>query len=109
MRETNFFSFGVVFGFFAGLLIAICISNDIWSIIPITLVTTLFFYLLSHISIALFLRFTEFSKVHFEKDVYERKLDYFYDQIQKREVEVEANYNFILEIEDSEIKNEKSK
>jgi hypothetical protein len=71
-------------------------------------VTTFFFYLLSHISIALFLRFTEFSKVHFEKDAYEQKLDYFYDQIQKREVEVDANYNFILEIEESEMKNGKS-
>jgi len=100
MRETNFFSFGVVFGFFAGLLIAIIISNDILSIIPITFVITFFFYLLSHISVALFLRFTEFGKVHFEKDIYEKKLDYFFDQIQKREVEVDANYDFIKKIEE---------
>jgi len=108
MRETNFFSFGVVFGFFAGLLIAICISDDILSVIPITLLITFFFYLLSHISVALFLRFTEFSQVHFEKDSYEKKLDYFFDQIQKREIEVDANYDFIKKIEESEIDDGKS-
>jgi hypothetical protein len=108
MRETNFFSFGVVFGFFAGLLIAIGISNDILSIIPITFVITFFFYLLSHISVALFLRFTEFNQIHFEKESYERKLDYFFDQIKKREVEVDSNYEFIKSIEESATNSEKS-
>jgi len=109
MRESNFFSFGVVFGFFAGLLVAIITSKDVLDVIPITFIVTFFFYLLSHISVALFLRFTEFGKVYFEKDEFEKKLDYFFDQIQKREVEVDSNYDFIQEVEESTTKNEKSK
>jgi len=108
MRETNFFSFGVVFGFFVGLIIAVGASNDAFDLLVITLIITLFFYLLSHISVALFLRFSEFSKVHFDKDFYEQKLDHFYDQIQKREIEVDSNYDFILKIEEAEEKSEKS-
>jgi len=108
MRETNFFSFGVVFGFFVGLIIAIGASNDPFDLLIITLVITLFFYLLSHISVALFLRFSEFSKVRFDRDFYEQKLDHFYDQIKKREIEVDSNYDFILELEEAE-KSEKSK
>ena len=108
MRESNFFSFGVVFGFFAGLLVAIITSKDILDVIPITLIITFFFYLLSHVSVALFLRFTEFGAVYFEKDTYEKKLDYFFDQIQKREVEVDSNHSFIQEVEESIAKEEKS-
>jgi len=106
MRETNFFSFGVVFGFFAGLIVAIITSKDVLDVIPITLVVTFFFYLLSHIVVALFMRFAEFSKIYFEREFYEQKLDYFFDQIQKREVQIDSNHDFIQEIEESAKKEE---
>jgi len=109
MREINFFSFGVVFGFFAGLIVAIITSKDILDVIPITLMVTFFFYLLSHIVVALFMRFAEFGKIYFEKEFYEKKLDYFFDQIQKREIEVDSNYDFIQEVEEPMRKDEKSK
>ena len=108
MRESNFFSFGVVFGFFIGLVVAIIVSKDVLEVLPVTLAVTFFFYLLSHISVALFLRFSEFGKVYFEKEEFEKRLDSFFEQIQKREVEVDSNYEFIEEIEKSLEEDEKS-
>ncbi|MCF6200719.1 MAG: hypothetical protein L3J42_01115, partial [Hydrogenimonas sp.] len=57
------------------------------------------------VSVALFVRFMEFGKVRFEKEEYDRKLDYFYNQLLQREKEVDANYAYISE--DEHIKGEK--
>ena len=109
MRETNFFSFGVVFGFFIGLIVSIVVSKDVFDVLPITLGITFFFYLLSHLGVALFMRFGDFVKIYFEKDEFEKKLDYFFEQIQKRETQIDSNHDFIQEIGEPAKIDEKSK
>ncbi len=95
MRESNFIAFWVVSGFFIGVLTSFANGGDPLDILSAIIFVTLFFYLLAHVSVALFVRFMEFGKVHFEKEEYDRKLDYFYNQLLKREKEVDANYAYI--------------
>ncbi|WP_353661997.1 hypothetical protein [Hydrogenimonas sp. SS33] len=90
MREENFIAFWLVFGFFAGLMIAFVSRNDPFDILSIVALTTLFFYLLAHVSVAMFVRFMEFGKIHFERMEYERKLDWFYNQLLQREAGIET-------------------
>lgn len=94
MREENFIAFCVVFGFFIGLMIGFVTQNDPINMLSVVAVTTLFFYLLAHVSVGLFIRFMEFGKVHFEKEAYDRKLDYFYNQLLQREAGFESNHTF---------------
>ncbi|WP_300362244.1 hypothetical protein [Hydrogenimonas sp.] len=69
-------------------------QSDPFDILSVVALSTLFFYLMAHISVALYIRFMEFGKVHFEKEAYDRKLDYFYNQLLQREVELDANQAF---------------
>ena len=90
MREENFIAFWLVFGFFIGLLIGFLSQNDPFDILSVVALTTLFFYLLAHLSVAMFVRFMEFGKIHFERMEYERKLDWFYNQLLQREAGIET-------------------
>ncbi len=90
MREENFIAFWLVFGFFVGLLVGFMGQSDPFAILSVVALTTLFFYLMAHVSVALYVRFMEFDKVPFEKESYDRKLDYFYNQLLQREKEVDA-------------------
>ncbi|WP_457597311.1 hypothetical protein [Hydrogenimonas sp.] len=90
MREDNFIAFWLVFGFFIGLAVGFIALSDPFAILSLVATTTLFFYLLAHVSVALFVRFMEFGKVPFEKEAYDRKLDYFYNQLLQRERQVEV-------------------
>ncbi len=101
MRESNFVAFWVVSGFFIGLLTAFMGTDGPVGVLSVVLSVTLFFYLLAHISVALFVRFMEFGKVHFEKEEYDRRLDYFYNQLLQREKELDANYAYISKDETS--------
>jgi hypothetical protein len=94
MREENFIAFWLVFGFFIGLAVGFMSRNDPFEILSVVALSTLFFYLMAHVSVALYIRFMEFGKVHFEKEAYDRKLDYFYNQLLQREVELDANQTF---------------
>ncbi|BBG66429.1 motility integral membrane protein [Hydrogenimonas sp.] len=95
MRESNFIAFWVVSGFFLGLMVAFVGADDPAQMLSAVVSVTLFFYLLAHVSVALFVRFMEFGKVHFEKEEYDRKLDYFYNQLLQREKELDTNYEYI--------------
>lgn len=94
MREENFIAFWLVFGFFIGLMVGFMTQSDPFDILSVVALSTLFFYLMAHISVALYIRFMEYGKVHFEKEAYDRKLDYFYNQLLQREVELDANQAF---------------
>ncbi|WP_300365647.1 hypothetical protein [Hydrogenimonas sp.] len=94
MREENYIAFCVVFGFFSGLMVGFLTQNDPFDMLSIIMLTTLFFYMLAHVSVALFIRFMEFGRVHFEKEAYDRKLDYFYNQLLQREAGFETNHAY---------------
>ncbi len=101
MREENFIAFWLVFGFFIGLMVGFMTQSDPFDILSVVTLSTLFFYLMAHISVALYIRFMEFGKVHFEKEAYDRKLDYFYNQLLQREVELDANQAFFSKDDNS--------
>ncbi len=103
MRESNFVAFWVVCGFFIGLLAAFMGTDDPVAVVSVVLSVTLFFYLLAHVSVALFVRFMEFGKVHFEKEEYDRKLDYFYNQLLQRERELDENYAYISKDDETSV------
>ena len=88
LREENFIAFWTVFGFFVGLMVGFTAWNDPFVILAAVGAITFFFYLFAHVSVAMFVRFMEFGKVHFDKEEYEYKLDFFYNQLLKREVGV---------------------
>jgi hypothetical protein len=101
MREENFIAFWLVFGFFIGLMVGFMTQSDPFDILSVVALSTLFFYLMAHISVALYIRFMEYGKVHFEKEAYDRKLDYFYNQLLQREVELDANQAFFSKDDNS--------
>jgi len=90
MREENFIAFWTVFGFFVGLLVGFGSQNDPLDILSAVLLILFFFYMMAHVSVAMFVRFMEFGKVPFEKEMYDRKLDHFYNQLLQRERELEV-------------------
>jgi uncharacterized protein YacL len=95
MRENNFIAFWLVFGFFIGLIIGFMSQNDPMDILSVVIFSLIFFYVIAHISVALFVRFMEFGKFRFPKEDFERKLDDLYNQLLQREVEVDSNYAYI--------------
>ncbi|WP_201352590.1 hypothetical protein [Hydrogenimonas urashimensis] len=99
MREENFIAFWLVFGFFIGLMVGFFTQNDPFDILSLVMLVTLFFYLMAHISVALYIRFMEFGKVHFEKEAYEKKLDYFYNQLLQREAEFDPSHGYFAKDE----------
>jgi hypothetical protein len=100
MRESNFIAFWVVFGFFMGLLASFYNWNDPFDILSGVIIVTFFFYLVAHVSVALFMRFMDFVGVSFDRREFDRKLDYFYNQMAQREIEIDAHYAFIAKEEE---------
>ncbi|WP_456323587.1 hypothetical protein [Hydrogenimonas sp.] len=90
MRENNFIAFWLVFGFFTGLSIGFLTQTDPFDILTVVAFSTLYFYLMAHVSVAFFVRFMKFGKVHFEKEAFERKLDWFFNQLLQREVHIDV-------------------
>ncbi|NPA28702.1 MAG: hypothetical protein GXO33_00790 [Epsilonproteobacteria bacterium] len=92
MREENFIAFWIVFGFFVGLCVAIVKWNDPFDILVGVMGVTFFFYVIAHMSVGLFIRFMDYGKVRFEKEMYESKLDHFYNQLQQREELIDTRF-----------------
>ena len=93
MREDNFIAFWLVFGFFIGMTIGFFSWNDPFDILFVVILSTLFFYMTAHVSIALFVRFMETEKVPFEKYAFERRFDDLYNRLLYREAEADADYS----------------
>ncbi len=85
MLGENFVYFITVQGFFIGIIFGILKSLSAEGLILYTFFITVFFYLFSHIIIALYYR-TIIGKVYsFPKARHERDLDLFVSEINKRE------------------------
>ncbi|GEM_PF-6562235 len=89
MREGNIIAFWIVFGFFTGLIAGVVAASDPLEILNIVFFSTLFFYMLAHLSVSLFVRFMTPGQPSFEVRTYESSLDNFYEQIQIRELNFE--------------------
>ncbi len=108
MRSSNFVSFLTVQGFFIGFIFSILKAHTAEEILLYTLLITAFFYLFSHFSISFFIRYSIVKQEYFPKMRHEGNLDYYVDEINKREKVIEGNYDF-LEALDKKYKTSKKK
>ncbi len=108
MRSTNFVSFLTVQGFFIGFVFSLLKAKNAEEILIYTLLITAFFYLFSHFTISFFIRYSPLRKEYFPKGRHEGDLDYYANEIAKREKIIESSYDF-LEALDKKYKSQKTK
>jgi len=85
MLGENFVYFFTVQGFFVGIIFGILKSFDADGLFIYTFFITIFFYLFSHIIIALYYKTITARSYAFPRDQHERELDLFVKEINKRE------------------------
>jgi len=85
MLGENFVYFFTVQGFFVGIIFGILKSFDANGLFIYTFFITTFFYLFSHIIIALYYKTLTARSYKFPRDTHERELDLFVKEINKRE------------------------
>lgn len=85
MLGENYVYFFTVQGFFVGIIFGILKSFDANSLFVYTFLITTFFYLFSHIVIALYYKTLTARGYKFPRDLHERELDFFVKEINKRE------------------------
>ena len=85
MLGENFVYFFTVQGFFVGIIFGILKSFDAEGLLLYTFLITTFFYLFSHIIIAMYFRTMTAKSYSFPRDQHERELDLFVKEINKRE------------------------
>jgi hypothetical protein len=92
MLGENFVYFFTVQGFFVGLIFGILKSFDAEGLLLYTFLITTFFYLFSHIIIALYFRTIVAKGYFFPKEIHETELDLFANEINKREKLIDSVY-----------------
>ena len=85
MLGENFVYFFTVQGFFVGIIFGILKSFDASGLFIYTFFITIFFYLFSHIIIALYYRTLTAKSYNFPREDHEKNLDLFVKEINKRE------------------------
>lgn len=85
MLGENFVYFFTVQGFFVGIVFGVLKSFDAEGLFIYTFFITAFFYLFSHIIIAFYYRTTIGKLYFFPKELHEKQLDLFVNEINKRE------------------------
>lgn len=92
MLGENFVYFFTVQGFFVGIIFGILKSFDAEGLLVYTFFITTFFYLFSHIIIAMYFKTLSARSSYFPKDVHEKDLDLFVQEINKREKLIDSAY-----------------
>jgi len=85
MLGENFVYFFTVQGFFVGIIFGILKSFDAEGLLVYTFFITIFFYLFSHVIIALYYRTITAKAAYFPKELHEGQLDIYVKEINKRE------------------------
>jgi len=85
MLGENFVYFFTVQGFFVGIIFGILKSFDAEGLLTYTFFITIFFYLFSHLIIALYFKTITAKSYFFPKELHEQELDLFVKEINKRE------------------------
>ncbi len=85
MFGENFVYFFTVQGFFVGIIFGILKSFDAAGLLTYTFVFTMFFYLFSHIIVALYFKTMTVTGYYFPKELHEKELDVYLKEIKKRE------------------------
>ena len=90
MLGENFVYFFTVQGFFIGIVFGILKSFDAGGLLLYTFIITIFFYLFSHIIIAMYFKTLNAKSQFFPKDKHELELDMFVKEINKREKMIDS-------------------
>jgi hypothetical protein len=90
MLGENFVYFFTVQGFFVGIIFGILKSFDAQGLLVYTFFITTFFYLFSHIIIAMYFKTLSAKSQFFPKNQHELELDMFVQEINKREKLVDS-------------------
>lgn len=90
MLGENFVYFFTVQGFFVGIIFGILKSFDAQGLLVYTFLITTFFYLFSHIIIAMYFKTLTARSACFPKEIHEKDLDMFVKEINKREKLIDA-------------------
>ena len=98
MHGANFVSFFTVQGFFIGIVFSLLKADSAGGILTYTFLVTGFFYLFSHLCIALYLRTFSGKMEYFPKKAHERELDLFVREINKREELIEKSIKLNAQI-----------
>jgi hypothetical protein len=85
MLGENFVYFFTVQGFFIGIVFGVLKSFDAEGLLTYTFFITTFFYLFSHVIIAMYYKTIISKAYYFPKDLHEKELDVFVKEINKRE------------------------
>lgn len=85
MLGENFVYFFTVQGFFVGIIFGILKSFDAEGLLLYTFFITTFFYLFSHVIIAFYFKTIALKTYLFPKEVHEKHLDIFVEEIDRRE------------------------
>ncbi len=85
MLGENFVYFFTVWGFFVGIIFGVLKSFDAEGLLTYTFLITTFFYLFSHVIIAMYYRTITAKAYNFPKERHELELDLFVNEINKRE------------------------
>jgi len=85
MLGENFVYFFTVSGFFVGMIFGVLKSFDAAGLLTYTFIITMFFYLFSHIIIAMYFKTITARGSYFPRDIHEKELDIFVSEINKRE------------------------
>ena len=92
MLGENFVYFFTVQGFFVGIVFGILKSFDAEGLFIYTFFITTFFYLFSHVIIAMYFKTLSAKARFFPKEQHERELDMFVREINKREKLIDSVY-----------------
>ena len=85
LKMDNFLRFAIVNGFFIGLLLSFLKFDDPAMIVAGTLVSTMGFYLITLVSVSLFVRFINTQENVSKKNLYNTLLEEYIDEFDKRE------------------------
>ncbi len=85
LKMDNFLSFAIVNGFFIGLLLSFLKFDDPAMIVAATLISTIGFYLITLVSVSLFIRFIGTQDSVSRKSTYNALLEEYIDEFDKRE------------------------
>ncbi|EEO25744.1 hypothetical protein [Helicobacter winghamensis] len=85
LKMDNFLSFAIVNGFFIGLLLSFLKFDDPAMIVAGTLVSTMGFYLITLISVSLFVSFINTHESTSKKNTYNTLLEEYISEFDKRE------------------------
>lgn len=109
MFSSNFVSFLTVQGFFIGFVFAVLKAHSAEGILVYTLLITAFFYLFSHFTISFFIRYSGLRQEYFPKVRHETDLDYYANEISKREKVIESSYDFLEALDKKYAKKKKNR